>query len=65
MTQRAENCLERAAVPESERGIGRCWGCGVVDHHLTDGICPNCLRKSAGFVGVLRNRGIEALSFEL
>ncbi len=34
--------------------VGRCEGCGLVDHHRVAGLCTGCLTKFSGLDGLPR-----------
>lgn len=41
--------IPQAATPgATPAAIGRCDDCGLVDHHLVKGICPQCTSKTGG-----------------
>lgn len=37
--------LDAQSGDAQQECIGRCEWCGVVDHHLLQGECPNCRRR--------------------
>lgn len=52
LVEQWQDVLRDLRRPQAER-IGRCDWCGLVDHHLVDGICASCADKSHTVGGAL------------